>query len=166
MFKLKPVVFFVFLVPFFTSCAQHKSINISSSNNTGFANINTKGIENDILLYINQYRTSIGMPVLKMVDDASNEAAVHSTEMAGHIIPFGHEGFETRITNIQKSMGSVHAAAENVAYGMLTAKTVVDGWLNSSGHKKNIEGNYNLTGIGVAKGSDGLIYFTQIFLSK
>jgi len=39
----------------------------------------------------------------------------------------------------------------------------VDGWLNSPGHKKNIEGNFTLTGIGYARDHKGNIYFTQIF---
>jgi uncharacterized protein YkwD len=56
-----------------------------------------------------------------------------------------------------------NAVAENVAFGSSTAKEVVDGWLNSPGHKKNIEGNYKLTGIGVARDQQAKLYFTQIF---
>ena len=48
----------------------------------------------------------------------------------------------------------------------MNAKQVVNMWLNSDGHRKNIEGNYNLTGIGVVKGKDGALYFTQIFVNK
>lgn len=61
------------------------------------------------------------------------------------------------------------AAAENVAYNRGYTDPVakaVEGWLNSSGHRRNIEGNYNLTGIGVAKNSQGAYYFTQIFILK
>jgi len=54
--------------------------------------------------------------------------------------------------------------AENVALGQTTAQEAVDSWLSSEGHKQNIEGSYNLTGVGVAQGSDGDLYFTQIFL--
>jgi len=39
----------------------------------------------------------------------------------------------------------------------------VSGWLNSTGHRNNIEGNYDLTGVGVAKSSDGKYYLTQMF---
>jgi uncharacterized protein YkwD len=39
-------------------------------------------------------------------------------------------------------------------------------WLNSPGHRKNIEGPYNLTGIAMAKAKDGTMYFTQIFINK
>jgi uncharacterized protein YkwD len=79
---------------------------------------------------------------------------------------FGHDGFDNRIADIRKSAGFIRGAAENVAYGQLTAAQVVDGWLNSPGHKKNIEGDYNLTGIGTVQREDGVIYFTQIFIKK
>ena len=42
-------------------------------------------------------------------------------------------------------------------------KAVVTAWLNSPGHKSNIESNSNLTGVGVAF-DGGTIYFTQIFI--
>lgn len=165
MFKYKYSVFLIFLIAFFTGCAQ-QSVITSNGVSTGYANIDTANINNDILFYINQYRTSIGKPTLQMINAASEAATVHSLDMAKGIVPFGHEGFKTRIANIQTSFGSVHAAAENVAYGMLTAKSVVNGWLNSPPHKKNIEGDYTLTGIGIAKDKEGSIYFTQIFLLK
>jgi len=101
-----------------------------------------------------------------MVNAASVEAAKHSTAMASKKSGFGHAGFQIRVTNITRQIGPVSAAAENVAYGNLTAQQVVDGWINSPGHKKNIEGNYTLSGIGVAKNDKGVIFFTQIFLRK
>jgi uncharacterized protein YkwD len=58
------------------------------------------------------------------------------------------------------------ASAENVAYGQLSAQAVVKGWINSAPHRKNMEGNYTLTGIGLYKDRKGVIYFTQIFLRK
>ena len=33
----------------------------------------------------------------------------------------------------------------------------------SPGHRKNIEGHFDMTGIGVTKSSDGTIFFTQMF---
>ncbi|WP_231590801.1 CAP domain-containing protein [Hymenobacter terrenus] len=45
-----------------------------------------------------------------------------------------------------------------------TAADFVNGWLNSPGHRANIEGNFTRTGIGVATSSTGRIYSTQIFI--
>ena len=78
--------------------------------------------------------------------------------------PFGHEGFQGRIDRIRKHMGPLHVAAENVASGPMDAREVVDGWLHSPGHRRNIEGDFKLTGIGLARKSNGMIYFTQIFI--
>lgn len=147
-----------------SACAQkttHATITYSNSRV-----IDTKGMEKDILYYINQYRSSIGLPALQMISAASEQAKDHSIEMAKRTTPFGHNGFDERMENIVKKIGFVYASAENVAYGKLTAKEVVDLWLNSPGHKKNIEGNYALTGIGLAKDESGLVFYTQIFLRK
>jgi uncharacterized protein YkwD len=42
----------------------------------------------------------------------------------------------------------------------------VKGWINSPGHQKNMVGDYNLTGIGIAKNNAGEYYFTQLFVKK
>ena len=84
--------------------------------------------------------------------------------MATKKIPFGHDGFDARMKGITQQLKNATGWAENVAYGPNTAKDVVDMWLHSPGHKKNIEGNYNLTGIGIEKSADGETYYTQIFV--
>jgi hypothetical protein len=39
----------------------------------------------------------------------------------------------------------------------------VDGWIKSPGHRHNIVGRYNLTGIGIVRDSAGKLYYTQLF---
>jgi uncharacterized protein YkwD len=161
---IKATLSALLLVGAFSACAQkatHTTITYSNSRV-----IDTKGMEKEILYYINQYRESIALPALQMISTASEQATQHSIDMANRSVPFGHDGFDERIDNITGKIGFVHASAENVALGKLTAKEVVDLWLNSPGHKKNIEGNYALTGIGVAKDTDGVVFYTQIFLRK
>jgi len=161
---IKSGLFALILISSFSACAQKSThTNITYSNSRV---IDTKGMEKDILYYINQYRNSIGLSSLQMLNAATEQAIKHSADMANRSMPFGHEGFDDRIDNIVKKIGFIHASAENVAYGKLTAKEVVDLWLNSPGHKKNIEGNYALTGIGIAKDGDGIVFYTQIFLRK
>lgn len=53
-------------------------------------------------------------------------------------------------------------AAENVAYGY-GVTSVVDAWMNSPGHRANILGDFTHIGVGVAKGSDGQLYYVQNF---
>ena len=33
-------------------------------------------------------------------------------------------------------------------------------------HKKNIDGDYDLAGVGAAQDANGVVYFTQIFVKK
>jgi uncharacterized protein YkwD len=119
-------------------------------------------MESEILQYVNEDRTKHDLPPLLMNAIESSLASKHSHDMASGKVKFGHDGFNARAKSIQKSLGSTEVG-ENVASGLMTAREVVDGWLNSPGHKKNIEGNFTLTGIGYAKDKKGDIFFTQIF---
>ncbi|WP_295123188.1 CAP domain-containing protein [uncultured Chitinophaga sp.] len=122
-------------------------------------------MEEDILFYVNKYRKSKNLGPLELSETVSQQAREHSKNMAKGRTGFGHQGFEERVDDISKKMGTVRAAAENVAYGNLDAQAVVKGWINSPGHRKNLEGNYNLIGIGTAdKGN--ITFFTQIFINK
>ena len=123
-------------------------------------------MEDDILSYVNNYRSKKGLPALQMNADISRQAQKHSVDMASNKVAFGHDGFEDRVKMISNKIGNVHSSAENVAYGDLSPKEVVDIWLKSPGHRKNIEGKYTLTGIGTATDKSNTIFFTQIFVSK
>ena len=118
----------------------------------------------DILRFVNAHRRSIGLPALEGNSFISSVALQHSRDMLSGRTPFGHEGFHDRMLKIRGKLGTLHVAAENVASGPMSAREVVDGWLHSPGHRRNIEGDFRLTGIGLAAGSNGMIYFTQIFV--
>lgn len=128
--------------------------------------VSAERVERDILKYVNEYRRGIGLLPLQPIDAATSQAEKHSRDMATGRSAFGHDGFEQRVEAIKKSVGFISASAENVAYGNLDAKEVVKGWLNSPGHRKNIEGHYAQTGIGVYRDRKGVTYFTQIFIKK
>jgi uncharacterized protein YkwD len=121
-------------------------------------------ISADILRYVNQHRRSMGLSALRPDSFISSVALGHSRNMLSGKTPFGHDGFNQRIDIIRKHLGPLHVAAENVASGPMSAREVVDGWLHSPGHRRNIEGDFRLTGIGVVSRADGMIYFTQIFV--
>ncbi|MGC1182367.1 CAP domain-containing protein [Legionella sp.] len=121
-------------------------------------------IQNAILIHINKYRQQHGLSQLKMDQKIVKEAKQHSIDMATHKMPFGHKDFTKRIAHLHTRVKNSGAGAENVAYNYKNASTVVQQWLLSPGHKRNIVGNYNLTGIGIAKDLQGRIYYTQIFL--
>ncbi len=54
--------------------------------------------------------------------------------------------------------------AENIAMGQKTPKQVVEGWMNSEGHRKNIlTPELTEIGIGIEKNAKGQFYWTQNF---
>lgn len=125
-----------------------------------------QSMEEDILDLVNKHRKKRGLEKLEMVDAITAEAEKHSRNMATGHAAFGHGGFDDRLSRLMRKLPGSNGGAENVAYGARTAEQVVDMWLNSPGHRKNIEGNYNLTGIGAIKGKDGTSYYTQIFIRR
>jgi uncharacterized protein YkwD len=122
----------------------------------------TDSMETAILQFVNEDRKQHDLSPLLLNSLESSLASKHSRDMATGKVKFGHDGFNKRAKAIQKELGS-QEIGENVASGPMTAREVVDGWLKSPGHKKNIEGNMTLTGIGFARDRKGDIYFTQIF---
>jgi uncharacterized protein YkwD len=112
---------------------------------------------------INQHRKAKGLAALVNNPVIETEARRHTVAMASHRSPFGHDGFSYRSKVITSRIQGITATAENVAYGSKSAEEVVEGWLKSPGHKKNIEGKFRLTGIGVARDEKSVLYFTQIF---
>lgn len=53
---------------------------------------------------------------------------------------------------------------ENIAYGYSTAKTVMNGWMNSSGHRANIlRSTFTHLGLGYARADNGRIYWCTTF---
>jgi uncharacterized protein YkwD len=120
--------------------------------------------QQNILYYVNAYRAKHHLAPLKLNETASEEAAQHSRDMANKSVPFGHTQFNQRIKHLYKKLEPCRGGAENVAYYKMNAKLLVDGWIASPGHRQNIMGNYNVTGIGIAHGKPGWGYFTQIFV--
>ena len=124
-----------------------------------------EGLTEDILKYTNQFRKSKGLRVLEMREDLNEIARRHSEDMASGKRSFGHSGYNQRVVKVQKTIKSFSGSmAENVLYGASNAKDAISIWKNSSGHKKNMLGNYKYTGIGTARSRRGVIYYTQIFV--
>jgi uncharacterized protein YkwD len=122
-------------------------------------------IEKDINVLVNQHRVSVGKNSLILNTIIYNEAKGHSNNMATGKVPYSHDGSNARFDTIRKYFGG-SSYGENVAMGYTTAQLVVNAWLASTGHKQNIEGDFNYTAIGVATSSNGTNYFTQIFIKK
>ena len=138
------------------SCEKEKEVSVTI----------LEDMEQELHELINEHRDSVGLTALVTDSFIVEEARNHSINMAKGNTPFGHEGFNDRASRIFGELGG-EIAGENVAEGNYPdAWSYVNSWLNSPGHKDNIEKDYNYTGIGVAKTEDNHTYCTQIFLKK
>jgi len=120
-------------------------------------------LELEILQLINQHRITLSLPSLVFHPPIQAASFQHTANIAKGIVSFGHEGFSDRANVLVQTLNG-SAASENVAMGQRTATEVVQAWLNSSGHRNNIEGDFNLTGISVVRNQQGEQFFTQLFI--
>ncbi len=123
-------------------------------------NAELERLENLVHQQINDYRKSKGLPPLTIDNTIREQCRIHSQNMANKKVRFSHDGFDNRLSVIRKVLSSYRAGAENVAYnkGYKDPDVVaVKGWIKSPVHKANIEGKFDLTGIGVAKNAKGSI---------
>lgn len=117
---------------------------------------------------INNVRQQHGLQPLKAWTQLSDCARGHSHNMANGKCPFGHDGFDQR-ANHMWGLASLSSFAENVAYNYNyddPMAVAVDGWMKSQGHKKNILGDFDETGMGVVISNEGKVYFTQLFAKR
>ncbi len=148
------------------NCAQIIPTESQPQNpmNTNLASSSITDLEKAVNQQINQYRASKKLPPLSVDARITQQARIHSENMASGKVKFSHDGFDGRAKNLAIPYQSV---AENVAYNMGfndPVRNAVDGWIKSDGHRKNMEGQFNLTGIGIAKNAKGEYYFTQLFV--
>ena len=116
---------------------------------------------------VNEYRQSRNLPPLVADPAILAQAKAHSEEMArsGNM---NHDGFARRADLVSQTI-VYRSVAENVAFNGghgQPDRVAVQGWIASPGHQRNMLGQYDLTGIGVAKNAKGEYYFTQIFIRK
>ena len=115
---------------------------------------------------VNEHRIAIGLEPLEYSEALAMIARQHSKAIATGYEFFSHDGFEER-KRMAQGFVQLETFAENLALNNSSPASAptdaVAGWLDSPGHRKNMEGQFNLTGIGCARGKDGVFYFTQLF---
>ncbi|MEM9407054.1 MAG: CAP domain-containing protein [Acidobacteriota bacterium] len=121
-------------------------------------------LDSELWTLVESHRESRDRPPLERVGSLDALAAGHSAAML-RSQQLSHDGSAERFERIRQSLSSL-AAAENVAmacgHGPRTAQTLFEGWRESDGHRRNLEGDFDVSGISVA--SDGECAFaTQLF---
>lgn len=121
--------------------------------------------EQEVIRLVNEIRAENGLPALTYNWELSRVARYKSQDMKdnryfSHTSPVYGSPFQ-----MMKSFGiSYRTAGENIARGYATPQAVVNGWMNSSGHRANIL-NASFTQIGVGYVAEGN-YWTQMFIGK
>ncbi len=112
---------------------------------------------------VNEERAKVGAGPLVMDVQLNKAAQIRAVEiytLFSHDRPNG-----SRYRTVLDENGiSYSGCGENVAYGFKTPKEVMNAWMNSEGHKKNIlNPSYTTIGIGYDKGSNSYHYWSQLF---
>jgi uncharacterized YkwD family protein/spore coat assembly protein SafA len=122
--------------------------------------------ENQVITLVNKERTSRGLQSLKQNYQLCKIARYKSQDMVNknyfsHTSPtYGSPFKMMEYFGIRFS-----AAGENIAMGQPTPQSVMTAWMNSPGHRSNIlSPAYTQIGVGAAKDSRGVIYWTQQFI--
>ncbi len=119
--------------------------------------------ELETMKLINDYRVSIGLNALERVNHISYKCLEHNAYMIANNV-VNHNDFVSRSENIEKVLDAKNVG-ENVAYNYKTSEAAVKAWLESPGHKENIEGNFTHFGISVTTDpATGKKYYTNIFV--
>ena len=119
--------------------------------------------ENEVIRLVNEQRSTNGLKPLTANWELSRVARYKSQDMVDNRY-FSHTSptYGTPFQMIRAFGLTYRTAGENIAYGQRTPQTVVNAWMNSSGHRANIL-NASYTQIGVGYVSSGH-YWTQMFI--
>lgn len=147
------------------------SENAGNTENSDNASDSTSGsvvpgsMTSQVVTLVNKERASNGLQPVASDSQLAKLAQMKAEDMAkngyfSHTSPTYGSAFD-----MMKTYGvSYKTAGENIAKGQKTAEAVMNGWMNSSGHRANIlKSDYTKIGVGYAKASDGTTYWVQIF---
>ncbi|MEU8813653.1 CAP domain-containing protein [Actinoplanes sp. NPDC048796] len=122
--------------------------------------------EAEVVKLTNAQRTAHGCQALRTDARLTTAARAHSTDMVkqGFFSHTGSDGSNFVTREVRAGYPRNGAAAENIAWGYRSPQQVVTGWMNSSGHRKNILNCANTAvGVGLAYTAGGAPYWTQDF---
>lgn len=116
----------------------------------------------DVLALVNEERAKTGARPLRLANDMQQAAAIRAEELIvkfSHTRPDGRKCF-TVLRNQGRGVG------ENIAAGATSPAKVMEMWMNSPGHRKNIlDPNYKELGVGYTyhNGTEYQHYWVQLF---
>lgn len=121
------------------------------------------GVAGRVIALTNAQRAAAGLSPLSANGALTAAAAAHSKDQAAHnkMTHTGSNG-STLSQRISAAGFAWHTIGENVAMGYGSADSVMDGWMNSAGHRANIlKADFTSIGVAVAYSADGTPYWTM-----
>jgi uncharacterized protein YkwD len=123
-----------------------------------------------VVTLVNQHRQAMGLSTLGVSPTLTASAQWKSAHMAYYQYmqhddpaPPVTRTVSDRLAACGYPMTNV-GWGENIAYGYRTPQDVMNAWLNSPGHKANIENaSFRAIGVGAVRGANGYWYWTQDF---
>ena len=115
---------------------------------------------------VNKERAAVGLPALKVNNKLAGVAEKKAEDLRNknyfaHNSPTYGSPFD-----MMKQFGITYTAAgENIAKGQKTPEAVMNGWMNSPGHRANIlNSSFTEIGVGYVTDSNGTTYWVQMFI--
>lgn len=116
-----------------------------------------------IVALVNKERANAGLSAVKIDANLANAASKRAHEIEtsfAHTRPNG-SSFSTVLA---ENGVNYRGAGENIAYGQKTPEEVMNGWMNSEGHRANIlNANFTTIGVGYYQNASGVNYWAQLF---
>jgi len=146
----------------YSSIISHKRGTYTTSNAGNVSSSDTSKFAEEVLRLVNSERAKQGLSSLsttQALENAANHRAKEIVQQFSHTRPDGTSCF----TVLGDYNVSYMACGENIAYGQRTPEEVMNAWMNSEGHRKNImSANFGKMGVGVYV-NNGVIYWVQMF---
>ena len=149
-----------------TSSRPAASSQTPSSSQASSGSGTYASFQNEVVRLVNAERAKNGLKALSVSAALTKTATLKSQDMAtknyfSHTSPTYGSPFD-----MMRQFGiSYRTAGENIAWGQTSPAQVMNGWMNSPGHRANIlNASFTQIGVGVAQNSDGRYYWTQQFI--
>jgi uncharacterized protein YkwD len=114
-------------------------------------------VTEEALAYVNTLRANTGLVPLES-DARASAAARRQAENMARRGRMTHSGFRGRM----RGAGVSFPAAENIAMGQPDTASAVESWASSSGHRRNMLGDYGRVGVAYARRDGGRPYWAMV----
>ena len=145
------------------ACAAGLLDPAGSDGTSGGTDVAPEGQLREYEQLANAHRARVGCGPLRWDQRTGTVAQAHADDMVrrdyfSHTNPEGGSPFD----RLRAAGVTYTAAAENIAYGYPTAAAVLQGWLNSDGHRRNLENcEYTHHGVGLNRGK-----WVEVFIRR